>query len=83
MDELIAEDVDLLEKYSIMTADTGKLDFEELEEPFEITGKLGYYIFGKGKFMEDFGDNFTLYPSFVKKVNQNDWSASLKVSAGS
>lgn len=33
--------------------DTAKLDFKPLEEPVEIQGKLGYFIFGKGKCMDN------------------------------
>ena len=32
---------------------TGKLDFKSLEEPIEIFGKLGYFIYGKGKCMDN------------------------------
>lgn len=33
--------------------DTGKLDFKDLEEPFSINGKLGYFIFGKDVVMDN------------------------------
>lgn len=33
--------------------DTGKLDFEEIDNPFEISGKLGYFVFGKGVVMDN------------------------------
>lgn len=31
--------------------ETGTLEFEEIEEPIEISAKLGYFVFGKGKIM--------------------------------
>ena len=33
--------------------DTGTLNFEPIEEPIEIPGKLGYFVFGKGKIMDN------------------------------
>lgn len=33
--------------------DTGKLDFKPIDEPVEIPGKLGYFIFGKGMSMDN------------------------------
>ena len=33
--------------------DTGKLDFKPLEEPVKISGKLGYFIYGKGKVLDN------------------------------
>lgn len=33
--------------------DTGKLDFKPLDESIEITGQLGYFIYGKGKCMDN------------------------------
>lgn len=33
--------------------DTGTLQFEPIEEPIEIPSKLGYFVFGKGKIMDN------------------------------
>lgn len=33
--------------------DTGTLNFEPIEEPFEISSKLGYFVYGKGKVMDN------------------------------
>ena len=33
--------------------DTGKLDFKPLEDPITISGKLGYFIYGKGKVLDN------------------------------
>lgn len=33
--------------------DTGTLNFEPIEEPFEIPSKLGYFVYGKGKVMDN------------------------------
>ena len=33
--------------------DTGTLDFKPIQEPIEIQGKLGYFVFGKGKVMDN------------------------------
>lgn len=33
--------------------DTAKLDFKAIPEPVEIQGKLGYFIFGKGKCLDN------------------------------
>ena len=29
------------------------MDFNEIKEPFMISGRLGYYIYGKGKIMDN------------------------------
>ena len=33
--------------------ETGLLHFNEIKEPFMISGRLGYYIYGKGKIMDN------------------------------
>lgn len=33
--------------------DTGKLEFKPLNEPIEISGQLGYFIYGKGRCMDN------------------------------
>ena len=33
--------------------DTGILNFEPIEEPIEISGRLGYFVFGTGKIMDN------------------------------
>ncbi len=33
--------------------DTGTLNFEPIEEPFEISSKMGYFVYGKGKIMDN------------------------------
>ncbi len=33
--------------------DTAKLDFKAIKQPVEIQGELGYFIFGKGKCMDN------------------------------
>lgn len=33
--------------------DTGTLNFEKIDEPFEISGQLGYFIFDKGIIMDN------------------------------
>ena len=33
--------------------ETGLLHFNEIKEPFMISGRLGYYMYGKGKIMDN------------------------------
>ena len=47
--------------------DTGKLKFELLENPVEMNSKLGYYIFGKGKTM-----NNKIFEEEKKMENKNE-----------
>ena len=47
--------------------DTAKLKFKPLEEPVEIKGKLGYFIFGTGKCM----DNSVINEYEREKIPQN------------
>lgn len=47
--------------------DTGKLKFELLENPIEMKSRLGYYIFGKGKIM-----NNEIFEEEKKMENNNE-----------
>ena len=48
--------------------DTGKLNFEPIEELFKINGKLGYFIYGKGKIMDN-----SIFEEKKKKEKIKKW----------
>ena len=48
--------------------DTGKSNFEPIEELFEINGKLGYFIYGKGKIMDN-----SIFEEQKKKEKIKKW----------
>ncbi len=50
--------------------DTGKLQFKPIEEPKEILGKLGYFVFEKGKIMDNSIIDSIIEEKMKMEINQ-------------